>query len=113
MSLWSILFDSFDETFTCPNIITQTLISPWDNSKEAQFLADKLNHFQKKFEKAASTENNYNAYANKKYLSKIDKANYVKYKDKCALLWFSPHDKKNIPKPSCQEELKLNELSIL
>ncbi len=113
LSLWSILFDSFDETFTCPNLITQTLTSQWDNSKEAQFLADRLNSFQKKFEKAASTENNYNAYANKKYLSKIDKANYVKYKDKCAILWFAPQDKKTIPKPSSQEELKQNQLSLL
>ncbi|HHS7963685.1 TPA: Dot/Icm T4SS effector MavJ, partial [Legionella pneumophila] len=113
LSLWSILFDSFDETFTCPNLITQTLTSQWDNSKEAQFLADRLNSFQKKFEKAASTENNYNAYANKKYLSKIDKANYVKYKDKCAILWFAPQDKKTIPKPSSQEELKQNQLSFL
>ncbi|STX99916.1 helicase [Legionella pneumophila] len=51
LSLWSILFDSFDETFTCPNLITQTLTSQWDNSKEAQFLADRLNSFQKNLKK--------------------------------------------------------------
>lgn len=46
-------------------------------------------------------------------MSRIDKAHYVKYKDKCAILWFAPQDKKTTPKPSCQEELKQNQLSLL
>ncbi|HAT8180543.1 TPA: helicase [Legionella pneumophila] len=112
-TLWNILFDSFDDTFTYPNLITQTLTSQWDNSKEAQFLADKLNNFQKKFDEAASVEQSYNAYANKKYMSRIDKANYVKYKDKCALLWFAPQDKKTVATSSSQVELSLKELNLL
>lgn len=95
MSLWSILFDAFDETiFTCPNTITQTLSSQWDDSEAAQFLTAKLNNFREKFEEAASTKRNYNSYANQKYLSRIEEASYIKYKDKCALLWFSPFAKK-------------------
>lgn len=95
MSLWGILFDAFDETiFTCPNTITQTLSSQWDDSEAAQFLAAKLNNFREKFNKAACTETNYNAYANQKYMSRIDEASYIKYKDKCALLWFSPRGAK-------------------
>lgn len=68
--------------------------SQWDDSEAAQFLTAKLNNFREKFEEASSTKKNYNAYANQKYLSRIEEASYIKYKDKCALLWFSPFAKK-------------------
>lgn len=44
-------------------------------------------------------------------MSRIDKAHYVKYKDKCAILWFAPRDEKSLPTTSKQEELKIEGLN--
>ncbi|MCW8443515.1 helicase [Fluoribacter gormanii] len=98
LSLWDILFDSFeDHIFTYPNNITTILSSAWDTSEAAKFLATKLNAFDEKFNRIAHDENCYDAYAKQKYLSRLNEASYIFYKEKCALLWFTPKDKKDTP----------------
>lgn len=95
VSLWDILFDSFAEhIFTCPNNITRILSSSWDTSEEAKFFAVKLNDFEDKFNRIGKKEQCYEAYAKQKYLSRLNEASYIFYKEKCALLWFAPKEKK-------------------
>ncbi|KTD76600.1 LirA/MavJ family T4SS effector [Legionella waltersii] len=94
LSLWSLLFDSFDAAlFTCPDSITAVLSSKWDNSEAATLLASKLSSFEEKFNKAASAEKSYQSYANTKYLTRLNEASYIQYKDKCSLLWFTPKER--------------------
>jgi hypothetical protein len=97
LSLWSLLFDSFDDDlFTCPNSITAVLSRKWNNSESATFVASKLTAFAEKFNKAAEVGKSYDSYANKKYLSRLNEASYIQYKDKCSLLWFTPKDKQEM-----------------
>lgn len=94
LSLWNILFDSFDDhIFTSPNNITKLLTSSWDSSEAAQFLAAKFNAFAEKFDRIAKDEQCYEGYAKQKYLSRLNEARYIFYKDKCALLWFASKNK--------------------
>ncbi|WP_241969839.1 hypothetical protein [Legionella sainthelensi] len=57
-------------------------------------MASKLQAYEKKFDQAASTSG-YEGFAHTKYLSRLNEASYVSYKDKCGLLWFTPKKKKN------------------
>ncbi|WP_454780906.1 LirA/MavJ family T4SS effector [Legionella sp. WA2022007384] len=96
LSLWDILFDSFeDHIFTYPNNITTVLSSSWHGSDDAKFLAAKLKAFDEKFNRIAQDEHCYNAYAKQKYLSRLNEASYIFYKEKCGLLWFTPKDKQD------------------
>ncbi|PWY56007.1 helicase [Legionella qingyii] len=100
LSLWDILFDSFeDHIFTHPNNITTILSSSWDTSEAAKFLAAKLIAFDEKFYRIARNESCYEAYAKQKYLSRLNEAHFIFYKEKCALLWFTPKDQKDTPTP--------------
>ncbi|CAM2892860.1 helicase [Legionella steigerwaltii] len=93
-SLWNILFDSFEEhIFTYPNNITR-ILSTWNTSEAAKFFATKLKAFEEKFNRAAQTEECYEGLAKQKYLSRLNEASYIFYKEKCALLWFAPKDTK-------------------
>lgn len=66
LTLWNILFDSFDEhIFTSPNNITQILTSSRDSSEAARFLAGKFNAFEEKFNRFANDEKCYEGYAKK------------------------------------------------
>ncbi|WP_115701542.1 LirA/MavJ family T4SS effector [Legionella sainthelensi] len=94
-SLWNLLFDSFEEhLFTNPNNITIALTHPYIGTEAELFLASKLQAYEKKFDQAASTSG-YEGFAHTKYLSRLNEASYVSYKDKCGLLWFTPKKKKN------------------
>lgn len=96
LSLWNILFDSFEEhIFTFPNNITKVLSSAWDTSEAAKFFATKLNAYADKFNRIANEETSYEGYAKKKYLSRLNEASYIFYKEKCALLWFASKEKKD------------------
>ncbi|KTD41157.1 LirA/MavJ family T4SS effector [Legionella parisiensis] len=94
LSLWNILFDSFDEhIFTSPNNITKLLTSSWDSSEAAQFLAAKFNAYEEKFDRIAKDEKSYGGYTKQKYLRRLNEARYIFYKETCALLWFAPKNK--------------------
>ncbi|QMT60467.1 LirA/MavJ family T4SS effector [Legionella sp. PC997] len=111
ISLWDILFDSFeDHIFTQPNNITTLLTSSWSGSEGAKFLAAKLKAFDEKFNRVAHDKGCYEAYAKLKYLSRLNEASYIFYKEKCALLWFAPKEKKetspsSLLDPFCNLEL--------
>ncbi|STY29441.1 helicase [Legionella wadsworthii] len=94
LSLWNILFDSFEEhLYTFPNNITKILSSDWDASEAAKFFSTKLNAYADKFKRIAKEEASYEGYAKKKYLSRLNEASYIFYKEKCALLWFASKEK--------------------
>ncbi|HHT0591637.1 TPA: LirA/MavJ family T4SS effector [Legionella anisa] len=110
LSLWDILFDSFEEhIFTYPNNITRILSSAWDTSEAAKFLAAKLNAFEEKFNWIAKDEQCYDGYAKQKYLSRLNEASYIFYKEKCALLWFASKDKEE---PSNSADLSIRCTSL-
>lgn len=100
LGLWDILFDSFDENlFTCPNHITAVLSANSVSSKEDALLSSKLNAYAGKFNAAAQEDSYYESYAHKKYLSRLNEASsFIRYKDKCSLLWFAPKLKPAITK---------------
>lgn len=94
LNLWNLLFDSFDDhIFTNPNNITTVLMQSSGNSEAETFLASKLHAYEKKFTQAASTSGSYEGLAHTKYLSRLNEASYISYKDKCGLLWFAPKNK--------------------